>query len=455
MARNRVPTVSRASVLPALLLAAALGAVAMGRPAPGAERTVPGPGTPTLAAALKAAKAGDVLRIVPGIYHTRLQLRRPVTLEPAGPGADVLEGRGQGRVLDIFAPGVTVQGLALRNSGDSISATDACIYVRGTATNVKLLHNRLRACAFGIWVNGSTGSLIAGNSIQGRPHPILSDRGNGINLWHIRSGTVADNVIEQVRDGIYISVSSVSLVQGNRMRDLRFGIHYMYADGNRVIGNRTCGSRVGYALMFSKHLDVRGNVAYGNASYGILFRTVLQSQIVGNALVANQQGLFLNEAAYNTIAGNLVARNETGVHVTGGVTDNRVTGNDFVGNTLQVHFNQRQPLTWGGKQDGNYWGDYLGWDLDGDGRGDPAYFAANRMALLVVKYPSLKLLTQSPVVRLLQVLESRFPVLRPASVVERHPAMAPHDRALARRVSDAARACGDFTPLPGAPVTQR
>lgn len=445
---------SRAKVLLAVLLAAALSAAAAGVPALAAERTVPSPGAPTLTAALQVAAPGDVLRIEPGVYHERMQLRRPVTLRPAGPGAVVLDGDGQGRVLDIFASGVTVQGLALRNSGDSISATDACIYVHSTATNVRLLHNRLQDCAFGIWVNGPTGSLIVGNSIQGRPHPILSDRGNGINLWHIRSGTVADNVIEQVRDGIYISVSSGSLVQGNRMRDLRFGIHYMYADGNRVVGNRTCGSRVGYALMFSKHLDVRGNVAYGNASYGILFRSVLQSQIVGNALVDNNDGLFLNEAAYNTIAGNLVARNETGVHVTGGVTDNRVAGNDFVGNRLQVQFNQRLPLTWGSKQHGNYWGDYLGWDLDGDGRGDPTYFAADRMALLVVKYPSLKLLTQSPLVRLLEALESRFPVLRPASVVELHPAMAPHDRALAHRVSDAARACGDFPPLPGQPDTR-
>ncbi|HKJ00298.1 MAG TPA: nitrous oxide reductase family maturation protein NosD [bacterium] len=443
------------------LLAAAAALVTMTTAAPAAERTVPGPDAPTLAAALRAASPGDVLRIVPGLYHERLQVHRAVTLRPAGPGTVVVDGGGTGRVLDIFAPGVTVQGLTFRNSGDRISETDACIYVRGTAANVRLLDNHLRDCAFGIWVNGATGSLIARNTIQGRPHRILSDRGNGINLWQIHSGVIADNVIQQVRDGIYISVSSGSLVQGNRMRDLRFGIHYMYADGNRVRSNRTCDSRVGYALMFSKRLDVRGNVAYHNATYGILFRSVLDSVIVGNVVAANDQGLFLNEAAYNEISGNLVARNATGVHITGGVTDNRVFGNDFIANRMQVHFNQRVPLTWDNPGAGNYWGDYLGWDLDGDGRGDPAYYASDRMDQLVVKYPTIKLLAHSPVVRLLQALESRFPVLRPASVVETHPAMAPRAAGLAALADGQDHPCGAFPPLnapdgsDGTQVTQR
>jgi hypothetical protein len=45
--------------------------------------------------------------------------------------------------------------------------------------------------------------------------------------------------------------------------------------------------------------------------------------------------------------------------------------------------------------------------------------------MLLFRYPQMKLLAASPVVRLLQGLEARMPVLRPPGIVDRHPLMRP------------------------------
>ena len=257
------------------LLVPLLAALSPGAQA--ADWSVPGPGLPTVAAAVARAKPGDRIRIAPGVYRERLVLSKALVLEAvvvpatggaAGTAADaaypVLDGGGIGHVLEIRSPGVVVRGLAVRNSGDTLGQSDACIYVHGEATGTRLLGNRLEDCAFGIWVNGTAGVEVAHNRIRGRPRPIVSDRGNGINLWQIRHGRIHDNDIAQTRDGVYLSVTRDSEVVNNRMHDLRFGVHYMYSDQNRVAGNIICDSQVGLALMFSKRLEIRGNAAVRN-----------------------------------------------------------------------------------------------------------------------------------------------------------------------------------------------
>ncbi len=430
MRRHRVAgTEIRGRVVGAVWIGLGLGllAVLAGTGAAwGATLHVPAPGAPTVASALRQARPGDRIVLAPGVYRERLVLSRPVTLTgPRDGPLPVLDGGGAGRVLELRGPDITLDRLAVRNSGDRLEKTDACVYVHGEATRARVLRSRLTACAFGIWVNGTRDVELAHNTIRGRTHPIFSDRGNGINLWQIRGGRIHDNDIAETRDGVYLSVTKESVVEGNRMRDLRFGVHYMYSDRNRVVGNVTCDSQVGLALMFSKRLEVRGNAAIRNRDHGILFRSILDSRIVGNRVEGNGKGFFLNDATFNEIRGNRVARNAIGVHVTGGSEENTVTGNAIMHNPVQVRFAWNFPIRWDDGKQGNYWSDYVGWDLDGDRRGDRPHHASGHLDRLMVRYPVLRMLAASPVLMLLQAVEGRFPVLRAPSIVDRHPQLRP------------------------------
>ncbi len=410
-----------------LALAATVALTLQTRPAGAAELEIPSPGFPTLQAGLLSARPGDVLRLAPGSYPGPVVVNKPVTLAPriGAEGQVVLEGGGKGRVVEVRAPGVTLRGLTVRGSGDDIEETDACIYVHGAAAGVHIAGNTLEKCLFGIWVHGSAAPRIEDNRISGIVKPIFSDQGNGINLWNVKKALVRGNEIRGVRDGIYLSVSNDSVVRDNLMYRLRFGIHFMYNDRNRIEQNVICRSLAGLALMFSKRLEIRGNLALDNRDYGILFRTILESRIVANRARGNGKGFFINDSSFNEITGNHLEGNAIGVHLTAGSEDNQVHGNNFVANFNQVRFTWSKVIRWDHQGRGNYWSDYLGWDIDHDGKGDRIYHASSRIDRLMFRYPQMRLLAHGPVVQLMQALEARMPVLRPPSIVDRHPAMRP------------------------------
>ena len=390
-----------------------------------ASLRVPSEQFPTIGSAIEAANEGDSIHLTPGTFQENLTIDKPLSLIGSSDNRSIIDGSGKSKVITISSPNVTVSGLDVRHSGDIIEESDACIYVTKKATNVKLDGNSLSQCAFGIWVNGSLNPIVTNNTVTGYQKKFLSDRGNGIHIWNIKNGLVKGNRVFGVRDGIYLSNTSTSSIEDNVMDNVRFGIHYMYNDNNQVTGNTTCNSMVGQAMMFSKRLVISNNAVINNRDHGLMLRAIYDSKVDGNIAYGNNKGIFSNDSDFNEITNNWVENNAIGINVMASGEDTQVIGNNFVSNPIQVLFSWRFSLYWHNEKRGNYWSDYLGWDYDSDGIGDKIYYASNRMDYLMHRHPKMRLLALSPVIQLLQSLESRFPVLRSASVIDKKPAMRP------------------------------
>ncbi len=392
---------------------------------PAADLQVPSRQFPTISSAISAANDGDSIHLATGIFQENITLDKALTLLGSPDNRSIIDGSGSGTVITITSPNARVSGVAVRNSGDIIEDSDACIYATKDATNIKLDGNSLTQCAFGIWINGSHNPVVINNTVTGYQKRLISDRGNGIHIWNIQNGLIKENRVFGVRDGIYLSNTSRSSIEDNVMDSVRFGIHYMYNDNNRVTGNTTCNSTVGQAMMFSKRLVINHNAMINNRDHGMLLRAIYDSKIHGNIAYGNNKGIFINDSDFNEITGNWVEGNAVGIAVMAGAENTQVVGNNFVSNPVQVLFSWRFSLYWNNEERGNYWSDYLGWDYDGDGIGDRIYYASNRMDHLMHRHPKMRLLALSPVIQLLQALETRFPVLRSASVIDKKPAMHP------------------------------
>ena len=78
---------------------------------------------------------------------------------------------------------------------------------------------------------------------------------------------------------------------------------------------------------------------------------------------------------------------------------------------------------------GNYWSNYLGWDLNNDGRGDSPFEPNDGIDKMVWQYPEAKMLLDSPAVLILRWIQGQFPVLKPVGVKDSHPLMQPLDMA--------------------------
>lgn len=371
----------------------------------------------TVQATVDLATEGDTVEVPAGVWTGAVKVTKRLTLR----GDGVLDGGGEGSTLTVDAPAVVIEGLTIRHSGTDLRGPDSCIYVSKLATGSIIKGNRLSDCGFGIWTHEVADAQLLENTIVGDEVSHRSNRGNGINLFDSKGLVVARNVITGGRDGIYVSATEDSLIEGNHMERTRYGIHYMYSWDNTVRGNVCHHNGSGYALMGSQRLIVTHNVATHNEDHGLLFRDIQKCEIRENRLEHNGEGMFFYSSTENFIVDNRVADNEVGAKIWAGSKRNRVTGNSFVGNRRQIFYVSTEDLEWGVDEPGNRWGDYLGWDQDGDGIGDRPYRVDSFTTNLLHRYPSASLLIRSPALELLTHMEGRMPVLRVPTVIDRRP----------------------------------
>lgn len=376
----------------------------------------------SLQAAIARAQPGDTVQVGAGKYAGQFVIDKPLTLE--GVGRPTISGRGQGDVIRVRASDVTIRGLVVRDSGTDMGAQNAGIYIQPGSDRARIENNFLVANLFGVWLEKSASSRVTGNAITGRRDLQSAARGNGIQVYNTTDALIEGNTISYTRDGVYVDVSKRAVFRHNKIHHVRYGTHYMNTDDSTWEYNQSYLNRGGLALMEVRRLTVRHNEAWGNTDHGIMLRTIVDSVIENNVVAANGRGFFIYDAEYNQVRHNLVINNRIGVHLSAGSANNGVEGNDFIGNQQQVKFVAARDTEWG-RGAANYWGNYSGWDQDGDGRGDVGYEANDVVDRLNWQYPLVKMLLTSPAIQTLRFAARQFPVLRAPSIVEKHPRMRP------------------------------
>ncbi|MCB1908734.1 MAG: nitrous oxide reductase family maturation protein NosD [Rhodocyclaceae bacterium] len=398
----------------ALLLACALPA-----PTHAAQWTV-APGE-SIQAAIERAAAGDIVRVRRGRYLENLRIDKPLTL--VGSDFPTISGGLAGDVIRVSATDVTIDGFVIAESGSDLGKQNAGIYLQPGSDRAAVNNCQFGYVLFGIWIEKSRDVVISKNVITGKRDHRSASRGNGIQLYNSQGARIIGNEISFVRDGIYVDVSNNAIFRSNRIHNVRYGTHYMNSHHNTWENNDSYNNRGGLALMMTRHQVVRNNRAWGNSDHGIMLRTIQDSLVEGNVVAGNARGFFIYDAEYNVLRNNLVVDNRVGVHLWAGSIHNEVDGNDFIGNQTQVKYVAARDELWGIKE-GNHWSNYLGWDRNGDGRGDLPYEANDVVDRLSWRYPMMKLLMASPALQTLRLISRQFPLLRAPSVVDRVPRMA-------------------------------
>ncbi len=418
-----------------LLLAAPALALAGGFPAAATLEVRPGR---AIQHAIDAAAAGDVIEVHHGRYAENLRVAKPLTLR--GVGRPTVSGGQQGDTIRVASADVTIEGLIVRDSGDSLRDKNAGIHIQPGAHRAAVLRCDLAYNLFGIYIEKADDVRIERNLITGKRDYASPRRGNGVQLFASNGARIEGNDISFVRDALYVDLSHRAVFRGNRLHHSRYGTHYMNSYFNLWEDNDSWSNRGGIALMEVRDNVVRNNRAWNNVDHGIMLRTVQDSVVEGNVVAGSKRGFFVYDVEYTTLRGNLVIGNEVGVHLAAGSTRNLVDGNDFVGNRQPVRYIGSRDEPWGGDA-GNHWSSYLGWDRDGDGRGDVPHEANDVVDRLTWRHPMTRILMSSPAVHALRVVARQFPVLRVPGVVESRPRMRARDfdRATWRRRLEGAR----------------
>lgn len=373
----------------------------------------------SLAEALEGAEDGETIEVYGGVHEGPIVIDRSVTL--IGIDWPVVDGGGQGNVLHLIAPGITVNGFVIQNSGHSLHEENAGISVE--APNAVLENNRLEETLFGIYLKTAPGTVIRGNVISSKDLDVPR-RGDAIRVWYSNDVLVEGNVATKGRD-VVLWYSENLTVRDNEVTDGRYGLHFMYCDDATIENNLLANNSVGTFLMYSRRLHLVGNtIAHnrGPSGFGVGLKDMDDALIENNLFLDNRIGAHLDNSPreINSIGqfkGNVFAFNDVGVNLMPSVRHNEFSGNSFVDNEQQVAIAGGGARTstneWTIGEQGNYWSNYVGYDGDADGRGDIPYKAERLFEKLMDQNSSLRLFVYSPVEQAVDFAARAIPFVKP------------------------------------------
>jgi nitrous oxidase accessory protein len=376
-----------------------------------------------LQAAIRDAAPGAAIRVPAGVHVGPFLVDKPVVID-GEPGA-ILQGNGDGDVVKIVAAHTVLRGLAVRGTGISLDHENAGVLVM--ASDVTVERVTLTDVLFGVYARQADRIVVRGNSVAGKDFDVTR-RGDSIRLWYCNDGLVEDNRVRHTRD-LVVWFSQRTKVARNEVADSRYGLHLMYAKGTVMEDNRLDGNSVGAFLMYSDQSVFRRNHVVDNrgpSGYGLGLKDNDDLIAEDNEFVGNRIGIYVDNSpnrldSRGILRKNLLAYNDVGLGFLPAVQRNDVSNNAFVDNLEQVavigpgdfHGNA---FTVGGR--GNYWSDYRGYDLDGDGVGDLPYRSESVFENLMDRHPELRLFQFSPIQQAVDLAVRAFPLVRPRPKLE-------------------------------------
>jgi nitrous oxidase accessory protein len=372
-----------------------------------------------LSSALAAAKDGDALCLATGVHSGPVRIERRVSLW--GPRDAVIRSGRSGSVVTIAGAGARLSGLTVDGTGGRFDTLDAAIHVVAddvTVEGVSVVH-----AVYGILVEKTRRVTVRGNHVAGDAGKAMGVRGDTIRLWETHDSIVEDNLVEDGRDMV-VWYSRGNRVARNQVLRGRYGTHFMYSDDNVVEDNRYIDGVVGVFVMYSRGVELRRNViagAGGAAGLAIGLKDSGNLVVEHNVLVRDQTGVFIDQSpgrAGDTLAvrGNVIRQCDTAIafHTTPARTE--ITGNDLADNLRQIHAEagiDPGQAAWRG----NHYGDYTGYDLDGDGTGDVPYEARSASEELVASHPNLAFFRGGAVLGVVDAASKLLPLWRPRTLL--------------------------------------
>ncbi len=369
------------------------------------------------------ASEGDTIRVDAGTYKESNVLVDKALSILADPNT-VLDASMNGEGFIITANRVTISGFKVINVEKSYIKDYAAFHLK-KILDCTIKNNVLENVFFGIYAEHSKRCTIDGNRVVGSSEKEAS-AGNAIHLWYCKEMTVTNNRVIKNRDGIYLEFVENSHIENNvSEQNLRYGLHFMFSHNNQYIENTFKHNGAGVAVMYTSNVSMLRNKFldnWGETSYGLLLKDIKDSEIHENTFYRNTVAIHADNCLRLQIHHNRMHENGWALRIMGSCEDNVITTNNFLSNTFDVVTNSNQNNN---DFNGNYWSEYVGYDMDKDGLGDVPHRPVSLYAYLVSNNAPTIILIRSFFVSLLNLAEKISPVLTPETLRDDKPLMRP------------------------------
>ncbi|WP_420601157.1 nitrous oxide reductase family maturation protein NosD [Flagellimonas sp.] len=375
----------------------------------------------TIKDGVAAASDFDTLLIKKGTYKEfNIVIDKPLTL--FGENYPVIDGEDKGEIITIISDNVTVDGLFIINVGTSYTSDYAAIRVV-KSKNFLIQNVVLEKLFFGIYLEKSSDGRVYHNKIIGDAVEEFNS-GNGIQLWYCKNIEVEQNIVQHVRDGIYLEFSDDIIIKNNvSSNNVRYGLHFMFSNNDVYENNVFEKNGAGVAVMFSKKIKMLHNTFrenWGTASFGMLLKEINDAEITGNSFEENTVGISIEGSNRIKYHKNDFIRNGWALKVRGACYGNSFSSNNFLHNSFDVSYNSKLNDN---VFNGNYWSKYTGYDLDKNGTGDVPYRPVKLFSYIVNRTPETIVLLRSLFMDIIDFSEKVSPVFTPDNLMDNAPLM--------------------------------
>lgn len=377
--------------------------------------------TNTIKKGITLASDFDTLLIKKGTYKEfNIRVNKPLTI--LGENYPIIDGEDQGEIFTVVSDNVTIDGLFIINVGTSYTEDYAAIRVV-KSKNFLIQNVVLEKLFFGIYLEKSRDGRVFHNKIIGDAVEEFNS-GNGIQLWYSKNIEVEQNIVQHVRDGIYLEFSDDILIKNNiSTNNVRYGLHFMFSNKDIYENNIFENNGSGVAVMFSKEIVMRNNTFrknWGAASFGMLLKEINDAKISGNTFEENTVGISIEGSNRIKYQGNNFLNNGWALKVRGACYGNTFSANNFLHNSFDLSYNSKLNDN---LFNGNYWSEYTGYDLNKDGIGDVPYRPVKLFSYIVNRTPETIVLLRSLFMDIIDFSEKVSPVFTPDELLDANPLM--------------------------------
>ena len=251
---------------------------------------------------------------------------------------------GRGFVGLINCGNITVNGLTLTKNNYGL----LLINTNNSKIESLVISNNEE---YGIHLWSSHQNEITMNTIS------TSEQYDCIGLKHSNNNTISRNLVgPNTRDGISLEDCNNNKIEKNTIQNIRYGMYILDSSNNTVDSNS-----------IRQYQDC-----------GVYLKDSVNNILTNNSIVEGRDiysyGIFLGNSSYNEINMNIM-NSIRGWGIWLEASNNSIYHNNFLQNFEHANVLGANLNTWDDNypSGGNYWDDYTGQDLNGDGIGDSPY----------------------------------------------------------------------------------